>query len=545
MATSVTVYDGAEGIGGNKVEIRDDVLDPATGGVQTTRILLDFGANMPRQDKYFDQPFPDYDKNSENYGARLKAMLRLGILPTALGMENYADRIYVEKDKDKAPTPTIQAIFLSHAHQDHNGCIGYLNPKIKLIATPETLCFHRIANIPPKGSSTKKANSESCRLTQEIGGGESTTVGSITVTAVRVDHSMPGCCAFLIQTSDARIVYTGDFRHHGASEHYAWTENFIMRAADSRPALLICEGTNVDEYKHEAEEAHGVPEPDSGSLKDFLATEVDRSFRHDGMVFANVSAKELDRIDTLYEVVRESSQRDATFHVSAYNARLLVALAKTGAYDKEPDHIVRQFDLPAIQDKRVEIDSRVRIYERYTGELDKSEPELSALRTVFEGRIHPIGAYATEPQLRQSAVVLLYGNDIELLDKIAPPPRSKYIQSVSEAFTEELVADNLRLRAWVDSWGLTYHQMHVSGHVHAAKLKQDVERINPTYLLPLHTLHRDLFRDTMADPADCLLVTPGEPVRLSELLQKKAIATATALPHAAVKERPRRHLRTA
>jgi mRNA degradation ribonuclease J1/J2 len=36
------------------------------------------------------------------------------------------------------------------------------------------------------------------------------------VTPIRVDHSIPGACGFLVETSDGKqVALTGDFRMHG------------------------------------------------------------------------------------------------------------------------------------------------------------------------------------------------------------------------------------------------------------------------------------------------------------------------------------------
>lgn len=523
--TTVTVYDGAEGIGANKIEILDEVLEPTTQQLQKTRILLDFGSNMQRQDQYFDKPYAERDKDSASYRSRLGTMRRFGLLPDGLGTENYSLKLYAnEQELASVAAPSIQAIFLSHAHQDHNGWIGFLNPKIPLFATPETLCFHRIANIKQDGNTANRyANNEHFRQMLPIEDGETKQVGSIKVTAVRVDHSMPGPCAFLIETSDARIVYTGDFRLHGTRENYARSENFIAKAVEFRPGLLISEGTNINEYSREAEESHRGDEQNSGTLKDFLAIEVGLSLGHkEGMILVNVSAKELDRLDTLYEVVRESAREDATYHLSVYNAELLEKLAGTGVYENDEEHIVRQFDTKALLAAKIAVDKRVRIYERYAGEFSKNKSISDELKKLFAGRVSLVDDYGkADSPWRQAAVILLYSGDIELLDKLDPPPRSKYINSISEAFTEELVISQGRLLAWVNFWKLSYHQMHVSGHIYGAQLKQAIVRINPTYLLPLHTLHREIFPDLMADAADCLMVKHGVSVPLTELLQKK------------------------
>jgi ribonuclease J len=72
---------------------------------------------------------------------------------------------------------------------------------------------------------------------------ESLRVGNLEVRSFPVDHSIYGVSAFAVNTSRGWVVYTGDLRLHGKR---GWlTRNFVQEAAKLKPAVLICEGTNV------------------------------------------------------------------------------------------------------------------------------------------------------------------------------------------------------------------------------------------------------------------------------------------------------------
>ena len=62
MAT-ITVYDGAQCIGGTKLEIRD----------ATARVIFDFGANFTAEALYFDSRYP----TKKGYEERLATMRSL------------------------------------------------------------------------------------------------------------------------------------------------------------------------------------------------------------------------------------------------------------------------------------------------------------------------------------------------------------------------------------------------------------------------------------------------------------------------------------
>jgi ribonuclease J len=312
--STITVYDGAQGIGGTKLEIRDGAA----------RALFDFGANFTREGLYFEDSYP----TKSGYQARLELMRALRLLPP-FEDHDFSTKLLSKQDEyDQYPAPSVTAIFLSHAHRDHWGCIPYLNPKIPLHGTPQTLALYRQANIklPKKEKLNQYANNELFRPMLALGDGE-VRVQGMTVKAVRVDHSIPGACGFFITTSDGkRIVYTGDFRLHGTRESFSSSVSFVEQAKDFKPHVLIPEGTNIAEYSNEAEEAHG-DEESAGSLKGFLRTEMELAFARDGMVLVGVSGNNIDRIDVLYELVRNLG---ATLHVSVYNASLLQRLAEAG-----------------------------------------------------------------------------------------------------------------------------------------------------------------------------------------------------------------------
>jgi ribonuclease J len=46
--------------------------------------------------------------------------------------------------------------------------------------------------------------------------GKKITVDNLEIEPVQVDHSVPGAHGFVVHTSTGSIVYTGDFRDHGA-----------------------------------------------------------------------------------------------------------------------------------------------------------------------------------------------------------------------------------------------------------------------------------------------------------------------------------------
>jgi len=487
----INVYDGAMSIGGTKLLLDDNGC----------RYLFDFGKDFVRESSVFGDDF----SSSGDFERRRELMHTLGMLPP-LGDRNY----YHPGKQADAEAPDIQGVFLSHAHRDHDGCISLLDRRIPLYGMKETLCLY-FRNQSVKGEKDRP---------RHVLDEEELQLERIKVRAIRVDHSIPGACAFLVTTSGGcRIVYTGDFRLHGTRESFGATVDFIQKAKEFAPHLLITEGTNINEYSNEAEEVQGNG-TNAGSLRSYLDTEMQLAFEHGGMLIVGVSGNNIDRIDTIYEAVRDCPE--ATLHVAVFNARLLADLERDCATRFDPTHIVRSF----------RDDPRVHLYERKVGELKKDEKP-----TLLPGRQHLLSDYGTgDKALQRRAVLLLYDGDVAELVKIDPGGLSKYIHCESEPFTDDLQLDNQRLQTWLARYDLTYHQIHTSGHIYGAQLKQVIREINPGVVLPLHTLHPEHFRDVLPGDDRCRLVKNGEEVDLTDLTVPLRDALPLAVPeHARIR----------
>ena len=82
----------------------------------------------------------------------------------------------------------------------------------------------------------------------------------------------------------------------------------------------------------------------------------------------------------------------------------------------------------------------------------------------------------------------------ELLD-IMPKAGSRYVRSVCEPFSEEMMFENKLVMNWLELLGLgEAYQIHASGHANYPELKKMVEDIKPKKVIPIHTEHPELFK---------------------------------------------------
>lgn len=117
----ITVYDGAETIGGNKIYVEE-------GG---RGVFLDFGMNFAKHSKYFAEFLNERSTRGIHDSLYLNLIPELNIYRT--------DLIPSDVDVSKYPELNVEAVLLSHAHMDHCGNVGFLHENIPVVASATTL----------------------------------------------------------------------------------------------------------------------------------------------------------------------------------------------------------------------------------------------------------------------------------------------------------------------------------------------------------------------------------------------------------------------
>ncbi len=101
----------------------------------------------------------------------------------------------------------VNAVVLTHGHEDHVGGLPYLLRQVdcdKVIATKLTLGLI-------KSKLDEHGLSSSTEL-QEALPNEEIRVGSFTLDFVRMAHSIPDCVAIVLETAAGRVLHTGDWK---------------------------------------------------------------------------------------------------------------------------------------------------------------------------------------------------------------------------------------------------------------------------------------------------------------------------------------------
>jgi ribonuclease J len=426
--TTLTFYGGVDEIGGNKILLQD----------RDTRVFLDFGMSFAMKKQFYSPPF--LSPKSE------KSLQELGILPKISGVYKF----------DRSP-PEVDAVFISHGHLDHSAYLSFIKREIPVY------CGETTRIILQALSDVRRANLEFNVSDIEFKAfrtGKKITVDNLEIEPFHVDHSVPGAYGFVIHTSNGAVVYTGDFRDHGAKPEM--TRDFVENAKKAEPTAIVTEATNMTgaTVSSEAEV--------EGKLNSIVAGA-------DGIVLAEFASSDVDRLNSFFHIAKKNQRCLA---VSLKQAYLLDALRKD-----------KGLTVPALDDEGI------LIFRKSKKRFDKWEKQLIE---QYEGQNKIFDVF--EVSKHQCKVVLAVSfYDFDELVPLKPTAGSCYVLSTSEPFNEEMEIDYERLVNWLRHYGLPQYHVHVSGHIMPLRLKAALKQIGAKRIFPVHTEAADLFARFMRD----------------------------------------------
>lgn len=432
--TILTFYGGVNEIGGNKVLLKD----------RDTAVFLDFGMSFALKKQYFSPPL--LSPKSE------KSLQELGILPKLEGVYRF----------DEKP-PAVDAIFISHGHMDHSAYLSFVKREIPVYCGETTKIILQAFGEIRKAD--LEFNVENIDF-HTFRTGDTVKVGGLEIEPVHVDHSVPGAYGFIIHTSRGAIVYTGDFRDHGAKSEM--TREFVELAKAAEPAAVICEATNMTNV-------HVSSEREVEAKLHSIVSQTE------GLVLVEFAYTDVDRLNSFY---RTALKNNRCLAVSLRQAYLIEALASD-----------RKLRLPRLSDEGVMV-------------FRKSKERMYAWeRQILERYPDKVVDVEQVSKRQQNIILTMSLYDLEQLVEIQPRPGSCYIFSSSEPFSEEMEIDFERLVNWLRHYGLPQYHVHVSGHITPLRLKACLKEINAKKIFPVHTENAELFAKFMHDIKSQVAIT--------------------------------------
>jgi ribonuclease J len=422
LGIRILVHRGTHEIGGSCVEISHG----------STRIIIDLGLPLVGVDgERFN--WRDYQKLP---GQELQ---RMGILPNLAGLYAW--------DTDTRP---VDALLISHPHQDHYGLLNNLNPSIPCFAGEGTRRLIELTSFFTR-STTRITNH------QPFSNEHKFTIGSITVTPFLMDHSAFDSYSFLLEADDKKIIYSGDFREHGRKINAF--DKFLKTAPKAVDALLL-EGTMIGRQNE-------VAPTETDLEKEILA----RCKETDRAVLAVFSAQNIDRMVSFY---RAALQSNRTLVVDPYAANVLECLKDLAS-------------LPSLSKGY----KNLKIY------FPRAICRLISDSGHKETMLWPFSRYkVTQRQIDEAPgryLILMRSGTADYFEKMAGLQGATMIYSQWQGYLNE--ESMSRIHQLIKRRDMTMHQLHTAGHAPLATLKKAVQALQPKLLIPIHTDNPDAFTE--------------------------------------------------
>ncbi len=344
-----------------------------------------------------------------------------------------ADTAWLEENAAR-----IEAIFITHAHEDHIGALAHLWPKLRkpIYARPFTARIGQM-KLEEAGIAADQLHVVTARpFTVEA--------GPFKVQFVPVSHSIPESSGLVIDTPAGRIVHTGDFKLDGNPivgepfDPLLWHE---IAKEGQGVKVLVCDSTNVFSPQPGRSEAT-LAEP----LAELIASQT-------GMVVATTFASNVARLKTLAEAGKAAGR--SVCLLGRAMKKMVSAAEETNVLTGMPGTISPE------DAAEVGRDNLMLIVTGSQGERRAASAQLSR------------GKYL--------GLEMKEGDTFLFSSKIIPGNERGVIR-IMNAFSEMGVDV-------IDDRGGLYH---VSGHANRPDLEAVHDLIAPKILIPMHGEHRHM-----------------------------------------------------
>ncbi len=402
----IIVHRGTKQIGGTCIEL----------STANTRIILDIGL-----------PLTTTEEDDINLNQTVECLCESGVLPVI-------DGLYVGNNA------LVDAVFISHIHQDHIGLAHFVNNSIPVYATNGTWALMDVMAIFINKSNpvlNRKVLSEK----------DPVKVGDFVITSYQVDHSAPDAVAFLIEADGKRVLYSGDLRAHGR-KHYMWS-SLLKKLSGSIDALLI-EGTTIGRTDTEM------------LTEDDLENQLLPYFNKSLLSVVICSSQNIDRLVTIFRAVKRTGKIMVIDLYTAYNLYALRSISKSlPQYDWNEIRVVPWW----YQQQRLKESNK-------TDFIELTRSKWIRWKELVN-RAHDI-VLLMRSNRKINDLETHFGDEVKNV---------QIIWSLWEGYWDK---DNL-IRKFCEKYQIAKISIHTSGHASWLDLKRFIDRLQPKIIIPVHT----------------------------------------------------------
>ncbi|WP_195820514.1 ribonuclease J [Roseobacter sp. MH60115] len=330
----------------------------------------------------------------------------------------------------------IEAVFITHAHEDHVGAVAHTYEQLKapIYARPFT------ANIAARKMEEHGHPEDAVQVVTAWP--EQVQAGPFSVGFLPISHSIPESASMVIDSPDGRVIHSGDFKLDETPlvgepfDPELWAE-----VSKGGVKALICDSTNVFS-------------PDPGRSEASVGPEITKLVQSaKGMVVATTFASNVARVKTLAEA-GERAGRSIVLMGRAMK-RMVEAAVETGVLTDFPPVV------PPEDAKSIPRENLMLLVTGSQGERRAASAQLA--RGKYQG-------------------IEMKEGDLFLFSSKTIPGNEKGVIRIINAFSEQGVD------VVDDSTG----RYHVSGHANRPDLERLTSIVKPQVVIPMHGEHRHL-----------------------------------------------------
>src|SRR3954447_7920979 len=361
----------------------------------------------------------------------------------------------------------IEAIFLTHGHEDHVGALPYvlreLGSDIPVYGGPLTIAMvrskldeHKLRDVPLEVQPA----------------GDTVDAGPFSVEAIKMSHSIPDMHAMAITCELGTTLVTGDYKFDQTPVDGEPADMARLAELGREGILLLCgDSTNVDR-------------PGMSPSESSVGPHLEEAFaRCQGRIVVTAFASNIHRVQ---QVVDAAAALGRKVSLVGRSMRKNVNIGKSLGHIEVPDGML-------MGPKEIEDFPDHKLVVISTG--SQGEP-LSALRRMAHGD-HP------NVELRDGDTVVFSATPI-------PGNERAVNETINRIY--QLGADVITTR---DA------PIHASGHGYAEELKLMMNLVKPRHVMPMHgdhrrlRLHGQLAEAVGVDPGDVFLSANGRPLEIN------------------------------
>ncbi|MEZ5955266.1 MAG: ribonuclease J [Hyphomonas sp.] len=230
--------------------------------------------------------------NAYGYGPRHERRWIIADMGVTFGGDDTPGIDLICADPDYLIGEQIDAVFLTHAHEDHIGAVGLIYPRLQtkapIYATPFTAELVR---------SKMQERGVDDRWLKTIALGATVQAGPFEVTYVTLTHSIPEPNALAIRTPAGLILHTGDWKIDPDPQIGSTTDVAGLTALGDEGVLaMVCDSTNVFE------------EGESGSEDTVRQGLIDLIAEQTGAVAVTTFASNVARVKSIVEAAEQADR---------------------------------------------------------------------------------------------------------------------------------------------------------------------------------------------------------------------------------------------